>query len=726
MSGIALWRCSANVRPAGRTTRRWPALVLLLGAGLFPSIGRAAGTESILRGHDLVVTVDSRWPGCAHGGYLPIRMRVTNTARERDLVFEFRSSSNSGDDARLPTVRRAVHIEQNASQQLSLAIPMASRDASGRLQVYENGRALENMSTSINLPDAQVQGIDRPSLLVISPSNVDCDRFEDAVNAVTGIAAVPASGAYWGGSSGPTRTSDHQVLPPQLLPESWIDYTGLDIVAVSLDTFGKISAAARAAVVQWVESGGTLIIYQVGQPAAQSKDLARLLDFDNRPPMSRIWHDAVPGLHRPLPVVAPPTGPGTVVMPPGAVAIPAPMTSTGEVALNPDANKSVWPVESGTFSRMDLLAGQVFAFPANPFPGAPVDWGWWLNTARINRLAWTARMGSSSRTKHSEFFQFLIPGVGGVPVFAFLTLITLFALAIGPVNYWLMWKRKQLYMLVVSIPAIAFATSCALFAYGLVADGFGVRSRLRSVTLLDQHAKTAVSFNRVTLYAGITPSSGLNFSPDTAVLPVWPDHSTLTGGVVDWTGGQHLASGWLKARTQTQFATIAHRPERGRLEFKPVANGLEVSNGLTWDFDALAVKDPTGTLFFGSQVPAGGSAVLHAPTPDEVSSLAVVLDDNALLAPPGVTGDDYGPFQGRSRRMMYLRGYYGSTDTPTQFAGSVLETRLSQLRRPAADPTGGGMLPQTYLGLVRKNPGIETGVERTTEYGGVHAIVGYY
>ena len=88
--------------------------------------------------------------------------------------------------------------------------------------------------------------------------------------------------------------------------------------------------------------------------------------------------------------------------------------------------------------------------------------------------------------------------MGAAPLLAFVVLISVFALAIGPVNYYLTWRRKQLYLLVITIPLIAFLTSASLFGYAMLSDGApGVQSRLRSFTLLDQHSRTAVSFNRI-------------------------------------------------------------------------------------------------------------------------------------------------------------------------------------------------------------------------------------
>ena len=90
-------------------------------------------------------------------------------------------------------------------------------------------------------------------------------------------------------------------------------------------------------------------------------------------------------------------------------------------------------------------------------------------------------------------------GVKGVPTTAFLVLMTLFTIIIGPVNYIFLVRRKQQYLLLITIPVFALMTSLSLFGYSVVAHGFGVKSRLRSMTILDQQSRTAVTTSRIAL-----------------------------------------------------------------------------------------------------------------------------------------------------------------------------------------------------------------------------------
>jgi hypothetical protein len=710
-------------------TRLLLVALLCLASLIFPAQLLATGTESSRRAHDLQLTVDSRWAGGANGGYFPLRIGLKNLARPRVLDFVF-SGAGAGSPSRSPNVSRRVQIDQNASLLFSLSIPLVSTDGSGQLRVYENGRELDELTQRVSLPEAQPGWFDRPSLLVISPSpaTVDCAQFEESMHNLSDMALASSGGAGMRAYAITSRSNDSQVIGPQLLPESWIDYSAVDIVAIPLALLEKISPAARGALVKWAATGGTLIVYDVGAAADSSSDLARLLDLANRPPQFRKWHPADPELHRPIVITDEAVRTGVAVMPPSiAGKLPGGAFNPAEEheKMTRAANLALWPATSDAFSQLDLLAGRVFAFPGNPFPGAPVDWAWWLTSAKLQHLKWTIRNGTSSRQQHPEFSAFLIPGVGAVPLVAFVVLISIFAVLIGPVNYFLVWRRKQLYLLVLTIPTIAFLTSATLFGYSILSDGFGVQSRLRSFTVLDQYSKTAVSWNRISLYAGITPSAGLQFSPDTVVQPVWRDGSGFESGNVDWTDTQHWTRGWLRSQTAAQFQTIAQRAERGRLDVKPASAGeVEVANGLAWEIAVLLVIDDAGRPYSGQKLPAGGTLKLAEATAEDLALLTSALAADQLKAPPGAEAAGSGAFDRRHNRSW--AGSYGEPHLPLSFSTSQLESGLKLLAKPVQRGTQDHFSPRTYLAVIKENPGIELGIEHTRAAPGLHVVLGYY
>ena len=81
-----------------------------------------------------------------------------------------------------------------------------------------------------------------------------------------------------------------------MLPERWIDYSGLDLVAISLADFERIPADARDAMVDWVKTGGNLILYDVGSLPSQSGKLAELTGLNRLAAVGENpWKDASAG-----------------------------------------------------------------------------------------------------------------------------------------------------------------------------------------------------------------------------------------------------------------------------------------------------------------------------------------------------------------------------------------------------------------------------------------------
>ena len=161
------------------------------------------------------------------------------------------------------------------------------------------------------------------------------------------------------------------------------------------------------------------------------------------------------------------------------------------------------PPELAHFVRRDVGLGRVVAITQqNPFPGTSLDWGWIFNAVGPDRYSWISRHGISFEQQNDDFWNFLIPGVGLAPVGAYRILITLFVIAIGPVNYFLLRKWRRLHLLLFTVPASAAVITSLLIAYALAADGFAVRVRARSITQLDQRVGQAATWSRFRITRG--------------------------------------------------------------------------------------------------------------------------------------------------------------------------------------------------------------------------------
>ncbi len=691
---------------------RWSLVIgLLLAAAdcsVLPTL--ASGETFSLNGHDLQVDVDSRWAGCGQGGYCPVRVRVVNRGPTRTLTFRIAKSYQQ-----VVGVRQTIEVPQNAALGVTLAVPMVNVSTTAEFRVEQSGGLLEKMNRPINLPEVNVAEVGRPGLLVVASGVVDMQAFEDGATTFRqtagGTAGASTGGVHYGGS----RNSNCVALPRSSLPSSWVDYSGLDIVSISLDELTKLPKGTRAALIQWTRCGGTLLVTAAGDLETASSTTAKLFAGDLASASAWSWTEPKLENRNVAQIVHQDMGGG-------ATTITTPTTSPAE-----------WPREAMPFRVADVGFGKLVLFRAEPFPGTAQDWFWLLKSVGgMPRWDWGKRHGESARIGTSDFFLFLIPGIGGVPVVMFLVLITIFAVVIGPLNYFVLARRKQLHLLLVTIPALAIVTSFLLFGYTIVAHGFSVKARCRSLTFVDQAAQSAVTLSRLSLYAGQAPSAGMQFSRDTAVYPIWPENEQFEAGQIDWTNSQNLTSGWLRSRTRTQFLTVGHRIERGRLEVtSPSPKKLTVANGYEWGFAPLVVANEQGVLFVGKSVPAGASIDLQPATDDEINEVGLAIQRYPLELPAGLAnaGSPAANFWGNPRHYrggMYYGSGYGSASW--HHHESLMELAWLRLKSGAVVPGGvnpeSSPMPRTFYGLATQTPHVELGVPKATEINSQHTVMG--
>jgi hypothetical protein len=264
-------------------------------------------------------------------------------------------------------------------------------------------------------------------------------------------------------------------------------------------------------------------------------------------------------------------------------------------------------------------------------------------------------------------FRLPIPGIGNVPARAYLSILIVFSILIGPVNYWFLRRRRQQVLLVLTTPIISAMFILLLAGYVLAGEGLGVRGRAVSFTMLDQVRKQAVTRASVSLYAaGMTPGAGLHFARDMAVFPIGTDGSGSREQLtMDLTDSQRFTSGALRARTPANFEEIGFRPARERLTFTREAGGISVMNGLGATITGFLYHDGGKLYGLAGPLAPGGHAILTSGPHDlravpsgfpQSSRFGYLFEhppDGAYLAilerspfwEPGVTGvDERGSF----------------------------------------------------------------------------------
>jgi len=337
------------------------------------------------------------------------------------------------------------------------------------------------------------------------------------------------------------------------------------------------------------------------------------------------------------------------------------------------------------------------------------------------RLNWSQRHGNDPGQENRGFNELLIPDVGAAPVFEFQLLISLFVIGIGPLNYWLLKRRGQLPLMLVTVPVAALAATLLLFAYGILSDGFSVRVRARSITLIDQAAGEATCWARTSYYAGLAPANGLAIPDDTVVYPIRPAISSANSGFgqqyardqreLEWGEQQRLTRGWLASRTPTQYLSIASRASSKRLLFKSQGDRLSVTNELGVEILWLVVQDHRGKFYAGEVVEADSSAeLIETKLIPAMSQLRMKITENVLELPAGFVVTQR---QRLSLRNSQLPEFYS-------LSNNLMEAQINSLVSPLIDSWGDG----TYIAITAAGPEFSLGVEGAIESGSFHVVRG--
>jgi hypothetical protein len=185
-----------------------------------------------------------------------------------------------------------------------------------------------------------------------------------------------------------------------------------------------------------------------------------------------------------------------------------------------------------------------------------------------------------------------IPGLDELPLKSFAGVLLIFALIIGPANFWFLKKTKRPALLLLTIPGISIAASVLLLAYGIFQQGIDVKMASKTLTLLDQRARRSTTLEERALYIGLS-TPPLRPEPGTLVMPVRGEDSIFYYRM-DFRGGLALSGAFNPVRTPVEQVLVSERVRRVRLGVTKDAQGVEVVNTLPMGIERLLVRDDEG------------------------------------------------------------------------------------------------------------------------------------
>ncbi len=503
------------------------------------------------------------------------------------------------------------------------------------------------------------------------------------------------------------------MIHPTDIHDDWIALSAIDVIVAR---FAELQVMKRdhpkkwAAVRTWADAGGNLFVYDCGVNDRGDIDLERIeRHFDLSSPdieseeveseevESAGTRGASPHWQRPMKLDSRYFNP-----------------QDGDGLANTD--EALVPGRAFFVDRSLGLGKLAVTKEAYPFPGESRQWATLLNRFST---AWSNRFGLSLDSHNPGYWNFILAGFGLAPVNSFRVMIVLFAIVIGPLNYFVLRRANRLSWLFMTVPAGAFVATIGLLTFAIATDGFGVRYRVRSLTHIDQSSGFASTWSRQVYYAGIAPSGGLVFPIDTLVLPIVQNPMVDFRAAprrVDWLPQQQvLSGGYAQSRAMSQFLVVRSRPTPLRLDVDLVSesNRIAVTNhlGATIRYLYLVGQEESAFEAFDTDLRPGDSTTLtKSPNASESRSrLLTLLNEHPLRLPPGMDDSDFDSYS--TNFTSYTR-YNERVSAET----SVLETKLRRIATLDLDS-------HTYVAFVDSCGEVPIGTEGT-EQESLYVIMG--
>lgn len=308
-------------------------------------------------------------------------------------------------------------------------------------------------------------------------------------------------------------------------------------------------------------------------------------------------------------------------------------TPDGEAQLNPEQREAIaaWTRSGGqlfTSDRAALAGWQRLGAVATAIDPAAEEQP--VLFERLRRVAGEA----------GEPAEHPVPGTDQVPTAWFLSLAIAFAIVAGPLNiWWVMRRRRQPWLLLLSTPLISVSTCVLLIGIALISDGIGRKRSAVQVALIDQAAQRATIFTASTWFCGIAPGA-FALDPEDRLVPMdeadWRSsyRNDRPDLALDWSGGQRALAGWIPARINRQLAFTQQRPERRRLTLVRSGEAWRIGNGFDVTISELHWRDAAGMSWIAHDLGPGMEVAMTTAQagPPEISEATQRLGLDARLA----------------------------------------------------------------------------------------------
>ncbi|MDP1563355.1 MAG: hypothetical protein Q8M16_18390 [Pirellulaceae bacterium] len=269
------------------------------------------------------------------------------------------------------------------------------------------------------------------------------------------------------------------------------------------------------------------------------------------------------------------------------------------------------------FLFTDFGTGKIIAVPTD---GTQVPRKYWFKIllAAFGNLQPTCFDGIGDRNHaFTGYSDFEYKRLGKPPWILFLVMITIFAVTVGPIAFFVLKRMGRTHLLLGVVPLIASIITSGIVGYAMIQDGFSFRTTRLSVTWLDTQNQTALTQTTQMVYSGIAPGS-FELPRSTAY---YDDSGKDSGNYgrqsrnqlrMSSTSDRQTISGTkIQARTKIQVTSFDVNQSTGQLllSASPDGSKWEVTNQLGFPLEVLMVETPVG-LMLAKNVAVDATATL--------------------------------------------------------------------------------------------------------------------
>ena len=497
------------------------------------------------------------------------------------------------------------------------------------------------------------------------------------------------------------------------LPSKWFAYEGIGILVITMDDMKLLSKnhpGKLLAIERWVAASGRLVVLNCGSKLEKTEQVLELLGDSNQNVRENrqctflkkpISNSKVKLVQKAIDEKTQVNGYSEYQQ---IIASQAVQTLDLRIARSHDTLRNSIGKKERSFISVGFQQGEVIAVSDEAS-----DWGAggddrWIKFALFLKST-RPRFSSDHRVLNEATIRdFGFPEFDEPPRYFFEFSIVLYLLAVGPLAFFVLKRRRQLNLMFVVVPVISALCCTTILGYAVFAEGFDTRVNLFTVTSLDQRSGRQATSSVAHIYSGLTPSPyrfdgssyGLvNFSERGRALYVnWGDNvETVSGGEI-------------RARTNHQLFARTSNESESKAVFSFSGSGdsatASVRNELGVPIAGIAFIsddcDATEAWYCGRVEVGQTSTATKMKMPDITSEMKEIVNERSGMTVFGSKGN-YRPSYGGNNdssveielmnawRMNYVlirknlerskgTGYMAITDEPINYEMPVENAKI--------------------------------------------------